>query len=58
LGVHGSEILVGVLVATVRGAGDPQGPTALGLLVPERRRPQGGRRRESRPFHPVVGADL
>src|SRR5947199_9120940 len=34
------------------------GPTADGLLVPERGRPRSGRRPESRSFHLVVGADL
>src|SRR2546429_3647708 len=46
-----SKILLGVLVATVRGSVGSRCPSLGGLAVAERRRPRHGRRKESRPFH-------
>jgi hypothetical protein len=47
-----SKILVGVLMATLRGSHGRPSHSARGLAVPERRRPRHGRLKESRPFHP------
>src|SRR5438046_1366390 len=51
-----SEILVGVLVATIRGAVGSRGPTAAGLLVPERERPRWTTPRVS-PISSIAGDD-